>query len=285
MSNLLKRISAYFIDAVIVYLIVYLITSIPFVNFELDSYNAEQQKYGDAYTEYMDFTSDLKEFYDDGKITLNEYDKLKKNNSASYIKVLDKYYKDNKLTKSNYDKLLDKVYDDFKKIYKDSYYKINKYSTMYNIVYIVVLILYFVGFNVWTDGQTFGKKIFGLRIVNNKDSKKLTWVNYLIRTFVLYNLFYYFALLLGPYFLDVDGFYNWGYVWGNIRNYLEIFILVMIIFRVDNRGIHDLLAGTKVISGDSFVKANEDCDVIKKSDNKDSVKKRKKNAKIIVDEE
>ena len=297
MKKLFKRFCAYFIDIIIVYLLVYLLTSIPFVNVQLDDYNKAYKKYEKEYVSYMEFVSDLEDYYSDSKFTEKEYNKLKKGASSEYVNLLDKYYKDNKLTKTNYNRLIKDINKDFQKDYEKSYYNINKYSTIYNIIYIVVLMVYFVGVNIWFAGQTVGKKLLKLRIVSNKEDKKINWVSYLIRAVVLYNPIYYLIILVGPYFLGVSNFYDLALVFGNIRNYLEMFIIVMIIIRLDNRGLHELLSGTKVIYlDDKNINVSDDEEILEEKDEtleenviikKDnSVKKKKrKNKKIIIDEE
>lgn len=296
MKKLFKRFCAYFIDIMIVYLLVYVLTSIPFINVQLDDYNKAYKNYEEEYVSYMEFVSDLEDYYEDNKLTEKEYSKLKKNASSEYVILLDKYYKDNELIKTNYNRLIKKINSEFQDSYEKSYYSISKYSTIYNIIYIVLLLVYFVGVNIWLEGQTFGKKLLKLKVVSNKDDKKLSWINYLVRALVLYNPVYYLAILVGPYVFNVGSFYNWALVWGNIKNYLEMFIMVMIIIRLDNRGLHELLSGTKVMfldEKDSDVSLDEvmteDNDIIssdKEVIKKDKVvKKKRKNKKIIIDEE
>lgn len=290
MKKFFKRFCAYLVDVLVVSLIVYLFTSIPFVNFQLDDYNKSYEAYEKTYVDYIEFVSDLENYYEDNKLTRKEYDKLVKGANKDYIELLDEHYKDDELTKTGYSSLVKDLDRDFQKKYKNYYYNISKYSTIYNIIYIVVLLLYFVLGNIWFSGQTLGKKLLKLKIVSNDDSsKKVTWVNFLIRALVLYNPIYYLVILISPYLFNVNSFYSWALVFGNIKNYLEIIIMVMIVVRLDNRGLHELLSNTKVIYLDDVssslnVSYDNDYDIEKRSDNKGNVKK-KNEKKIVVDEE
>lgn len=298
MNKNLNRLLAYIIDILIVYLIVNSLSSAPIINKQLNSYNKYYKEYQETYNNYINFSQDLTKYYGDNKLTKSEHNKLIK----KYPKLksdLNKYYKNNKLSQKQYNKLTKKINQKFQTKYKKIYYKLNKYSIIYNVIYITVLLAYFVLFNILTNGQTLGKKIFKLKIINNKDPDiKVSILNYLIRTTILYNPIYYLAMLLVPYF-NANNFYTWSLIWSNIKNYLEVVIIVMIIIRKDNRGLHELLSNTKVISLDK--KSNELQEEKNKSDfnnsnknivtsteiikntNSTSERKKAKNKKKIID--
>ena len=56
---------------------------------------------------------------------------------------------------------------------------------------------YFIAFNKYTNGQTLGKKVMRLKIVNSKDidAKVPIW-SYLVRAIILYQPIYYLVKLL-----------------------------------------------------------------------------------------
>lgn len=303
MNKFFKRFLAYMIDIFIVSTVASCIMYIPGINKDTANYNKYYKEYNEMYNDYSEFIQKLNKYYKDNKLTSKEYEKLVSSNTE-YKKVVDKYYKDGKLTKSNYKKLSNKLDSDFGNEYKNVYYKISRYSIINNIVYIVVIFIYFVGINILTKGQTVGKKILKLKIVNNKNPQdNVSFISYVIRALVLYNPLYYLALVIGPCIFDVSSFYTWSLVWSNIKNYLEIVILVMIIIRADGRGLHDLLASTKVVmldennnvniddtktvideeSSNNDSKDSEEVLLIK-DDNSHSKKKSKKKKKVVIDE-
>lgn len=182
------------------------------------------------------------------------------------------------------------------KEYKTYYYKLNKSYKVNNIIYIALILLYFVGVNLLTNGQTLGKKVMKLKIVNNSDEyTKVSTFNYFLRALVLYNPLYYLMVLLGVELMSANSFYNWMIVWSNIQNYLQIVIMIMILARVDNRGLHELLSKTKVIEiDDNYVESiksedksnDEDIVILKnKSKTQNKSKKRHKPEKIVVEED
>ena len=310
MKKIFKRFLAYLIDLFIVSIISSCIMVIPFINVDRDNYNKNYKEYNELYTNYSKFSQDLTDYYEDDKLDEEEYEKLISENK-DYEEVVSKYYKDGKLSKKNYDKLSEEVGRDFQGEYKSIYYKLSKYSVIGNVVQVIVIFAYFVGINLLTKGQTVGKKIMKLQIINNKDSSsKVSLLSYFIRTLILYNPVYYLAIIIGVYVFSSSDFYNWALVWSNIKNYLDIVIVIMVVIRLDGRGLHDLLAGTRVITldevnnveSDSHVIVEEDKDdeknnvnedevLLIKSDNskatnkKNNKTKKKKSKKIIKEEE
>ena len=108
--------------------------------------------------------------------------------------------------------------------------------------------LYFVGFNVLTKGATLGKKLFRLRIVNNKNSNEdVSVLSYLLRALMLYQPIYYLARVVCVSFLGNGNYYDVINVIYSIHSYLEFAILTFVIVRLDGRGLHDILAGTRLI--------------------------------------
>ena len=249
MFYLAKRFIAYLIDMMVIMIIVYTISSIPFINTNKEKYNEEYNKYLENYNEYYSFRLDLLEYYEDEELTTKEYKKLVKN-SEFYQSILDKYYKDNKLSKKSYNKLIKEIDETYNKEYKKTYYKLEKYNLCYNISYTVVVLLYFVGFNILTNGATLGKKLLRLRIVSNKDNTKVSVINYIIRCILLYQPIAYLTKLITINFLSVNDFYNLNSIVYNIHSCLEFIILTFMMVRLDKRGLHDILANTKVISLD-----------------------------------
>lgn len=114
------------------------------------------------------------------------------------------------------------------------------------LVDIVCSLLYFGVLPFFMDGQTFGKKLFQLRVVSAND-KSLNLINYLLRAVVLRNILISIALILVIYFMDASNYYA-VYQNVNLVGYIIMYInLFMIVMRQDNRGLHDFVANTQVV--------------------------------------
>ncbi len=248
MKTILNRVFAYAVDLLILLLVSSILTNISFLNPQLKNYNKYYGQLSDYAKEYNSFISDLEKYYKDGELSEENYTKLIENHKK-YEENLSKYYEDSKLSKKEYKKLESETELDYQKKYEDLAYKIAKNSSISSAIYIIVTILYFGIFNLITDGQTLGKKLFKLKIVSSvSDDSKPNIVSYLIRSVLLYNTIYYLVSLIGIYTLNKENYYLVTNIVYQIQYYIQIIIICMVMLRTDGRGLHDILAKTKVIS-------------------------------------
>lgn len=254
MKKIFKRFLAYIIDMLIVYTIIMGLTSIPFLNPSNSKYNTYYHKYVKIYSEYTNFAKDLSDYYQDKDLSNKEYKALISKYS-SFKDKMSKYYHDGKLTSSNYKKLSKDISREYEDKYKKINYKLSKCSIVGNIIGALVITGYFMACNILMKGATIGKKIMGLRIVSVQDGSVLNW-QYLVRVLILYNPLYYLGVVIASMISDANTFYTSSIILGNIRNYLSAIIMIMVMVRIDNRGLHEILSNTKVIFDDSKVSSN-----------------------------
>jgi uncharacterized RDD family membrane protein YckC len=128
----------------------------------------------------------------------------------------------------------------------DITYDIDYSNVLSMIVEVVLLILYFIVFQFYNKGQTFGKKLMKLRVVNNNGNEltlNQVTCRALIIDSILINLFMIAALLFSG-----RNYYYYASLSLQILSGIIIFVtLMMIFFRKDGRGLHDVVTGTKVI--------------------------------------
>ncbi len=143
-------------------------------------------------------------------------------------------------------------------------YKINSNGYIYTIGNIVIVFLYYGVFVYFTKGQTLGKKIMGIKVVSNKD-KELKLYNYFIRTFILNGVILSILTLIAICFKE-STYLNIYTMASNFDMILMIVLFLMVLFNKDGRGLHDILAGTKVIDVRNELiseENNEEVEVIK----------------------
>ena len=160
-------------------------------------------------------------------------------------------YKDKYQEKyKEYTELIQKNTEEGSQEFKDEIIEVNyevyKYRTYSSIISAGALILYFGVLQLVLDGQTLGKKIMKIRVVSNKD-KKLNFWSYLIRIVVLNNIWLSLLNAGAVYVVSGVKFYYVTYVIGMISSLVYMLNLIMIMFRNDNRGLHDMIAGTRVV--------------------------------------
>lgn len=128
----------------------------------------------------------------------------------------------------------------------DITYNLSKTGLATSIITLVVTTLYFVGFQYINRGQTLGKKLFKIQVVDS-ENKKLKFYQVLVRALLIDKIATnaISAILISTLSKDT-------YLTGS--QYVELvdmaimaasFILIM--FREDGKGLHDMIAGTKVV--------------------------------------
>lgn len=196
---------------------------------------------------------------------------------------LDPYKDKYKDAYEKYNEVVQKSTEDEKNDYKNEIielnYEVYKYRTYSSMFSATALILYFGVLPLVMNGQTLGKKIMKLRVVSNNE-KKLNFWKYLIRIVILNNIWLSLINVGAVYVVSGVKFYYVTYVISMLSSLIYMLNLIMVMFRKDNRGLHDMVAGTKVIlvSNDVVVESVEEVkkDVIKEKVDKVSKKKSSK---------
>lgn len=130
--------------------------------------------------------------------------------------------------------------------YKELNYETYRYGAVSSGITIVTLVLYFGFLQYFMKGQTPGKKLMKLKITSNTD-KKLNIGNYLLRVLILNNIWLMLINIICVFTFNSTVFYRLGSIIGLLSNTMYMINLIMVMFRTDNRGLHDILAGTKVV--------------------------------------
>ena len=156
--------------------------------------------------------------------------------------------------------------------FSDISYIVNKESVQVSIVSVVLSTIYFVVLAYYMNGQTFGKKIMKIQVVS-ANSKKLTMNNYLIRSLIVDSILMNTISIVTILFLEKSSYLKVYDATSTIFGAIYVVIFAMILFRQDGRGLHDLLANTKVISlNDKKVLNEETIKEEKKATKKEVIK-------------
>lgn len=164
--------------------------------------------------------------------------------------------------------------------FNDISYIVNKESVQVSIVSVVLSTIYFVVLAYYMNGQTFGKKIMKIQVVS-ANSKKLTMNNYLIRSLIVDSILMNTISIVTILFLEKSSYLKVYDATSTIFGAIYVVIFAMILFRQDGRGLHDLLANTKVISLNDKKVLNEETI---KEEKKETKKEVIKDAEIIEKE-
>lgn len=137
--------------------------------------------------------------------------------------------------------------EEFTSRYKDIVYDLDYTNTLVSLSQTVVFILYFIVFQYYNKGQTVGKKLMGIKVISTKD-KQLTLDQMAIHALIADSIIINLLLVASVLFIGRE-YYYYASLGLQLINYSVIIVaLLMIIFRKDGKGLHDVLANTKVIS-------------------------------------
>lgn len=125
-------------------------------------------------------------------------------------------------------------------------YELQKSNVTTNIVSVTLYIGYFVVFATLNKGQTLGKKLLKIKVVNKDGNKPSIW-NMLLRSLFIYNII---SALFSIIFVNLLSVNTFTYIY-TIVGYVEFFVIIvsffMVTYKKDGRGLHDMIAGTSVI--------------------------------------
>lgn len=128
----------------------------------------------------------------------------------------------------------------------DSNYQLQKSSVPTNALQVVLYVGYFIVFGYLNKGQTVGKKLCKIKVVNKDGNLPSVW-NMIVRSLLIYGIF---TLLYSIVFVNILDKYIFTYGYMLIDYTIAIFVMIaffMILYRKDGRGLHDVIARTYVI--------------------------------------
>lgn len=149
-----------------------------------------------------------------------------------------------KLTNLMNDYMAEKVtIEEFTEQSEDLNYDLTKATYISSVAGIVVYILYFVVFQAYNSGQTFGKKWLKIQTVKSDDSM-VDIDTLLIRGLIPYGLLVNFILVIAILFINKNVYLTINNILNNIH--MIIIFITLLMMMIKSRGLHDYLAKTKV---------------------------------------
>ena len=129
---------------------------------------------------------------------------------------------------------------------QDLNYQIQKCSVSTNVVYLIVSIIYYVVFQYLNKGQTLGKKLLKIKVVN-KEGNTPSLYQMILRTFITNQIFTYLVTILLVLLVTKEQFLS---LYQTLNSLATIFIIVsalMILYTNNLQGLHDKMAKTLVV--------------------------------------
>ena len=245
MQKFFKRLAAYVVDIFIINILATLVASISFINPQYALYTADYETYLELYNQRVEVMDDIDSAYGDQVISTEELDNLK-NDYTYFGTEFDVLNDKTEVTQEDIDGLKESIANSYNDQFYDINYSLEKNMMIYNVIYIVMIIIYFGLLPIFTNGQTIGKRLLRLKVVT-KDGKDAGFVRYTVRSLILYQSVFTIIQMILVGTLSVDNYYTAIDFVTIARDLVYYVILFMVMVRIDGRGLHDFIAGTKVV--------------------------------------
>ena len=245
MQKFFKRLAAYVVDIFIINILATLVASISFINPQYADYTADYETYLELYSQRIEVMDDIDSAYEDQAISAEELDNLK-NDYTYFGTEFDVLNDKTEVTQEDIDGLKESITNSYNDQFYDINYSLEKNMMIYNVIYIVMIIIYFGLLPIFTNGQTIGKRLLRLKVVT-KDGKDAGFVRYTVRSLILYQSVFTIIQMILVGTLSVDNYYMVIDFVTIARDLVYYVILFMVMVRIDGRGLHDFIAGTKVV--------------------------------------
>lgn len=125
-------------------------------------------------------------------------------------------------------------------------YELTKRKLPVNVATSVVFIGYYIIFAYFNKGQTLGKKLLKIKVVNDKGERPSIW-NMVVRGLLIYGIVTTLYSTISINFLDMEKFNYSVSVISAIESMIIIVSILMMLYKKDGRGLHDIIAKTNVI--------------------------------------
>jgi len=122
-------------------------------------------------------------------------------------------------------------------------------SVISYIIEVALIVLYFVVFQFYNNGQTIGKKIMGIKIASI-DDRELTINDYLYRSIIIDAVLANILVIILVLFMSKNYYFYFSFTLQIIQIILLLVTIFMILFRKDRRGLHDLASHSQVVMTD-----------------------------------
>lgn len=126
-------------------------------------------------------------------------------------------------------------------------YDYQKENILSTGISLALTIAYYIVFQYLNKGQTIGKKLMNIKIVDKDTEKEISLVRYIIRSLLIYNLLSGVISIPLLYILKQNAFFTIYYILSITEILFILLSFIFVLYKKDKRGLHDILANTVVI--------------------------------------
>ena len=125
-------------------------------------------------------------------------------------------------------------------------YEYQQEAKMINTLSLVLTFAYFCIFQFLNKGQTIGKRLLKIKVVN-KEEKEPSFLTIFLRTFITQGFLTTGISLISIFILNKEMYMEIYFILNILMSIFIVVCALMILYRKDRRGLHDMIAGSIVI--------------------------------------
>lgn len=147
------------------------------------------------------------------------------------------------------DKLLEKSItpEEYLKEYQDLIYDYQKENILQSGISVALTIAYYVVFQYMNKGQTLGKKLLNIKVVDKDTNQPISILKGLLRSFILFSILSGTLCILFLYILNKNTYFTAYSILLMIEGLFTLITMILVLYKKDSRGLHDLMTNTIVI--------------------------------------
>lgn len=131
--------------------------------------------------------------------------------------------------------------------YQDLLYDYQKENVLQSGISVALTVVYYVVFQYMNKGQTLGKKLLKIRVVDKDTQKPVSILKGLLRSFLIYSLLSGIASILFLYILNRSVYFLSYSTLLIVEAIFTLVTVVLVLYKKDGRGLHDMMANTIVV--------------------------------------
>ena len=135
----------------------------------------------------------------------------------------------------------------YAKEYSNALYDYQKENVLQSGISVALTIAYYAIFQYMNKGQTIGKKLLRIKVVDKDTKESPTIIKGLIRSLIIFSILSGTLSILFIYILNKENYFISYLSLLSFELIFSLITVILILYKKDGRGLHDIMANTIVV--------------------------------------
>ena len=131
--------------------------------------------------------------------------------------------------------------------YKIVLYDYQKENVLKSGISVALTIAYYVVFQYMNKGQTIGKKVLNIKVIDKDTNKPISILKGLLRTLIVFSILSGTLCLAFLYIFNANNYLYSYFTLLLLEGAFTLTTIIFVLYRKDRRGLHDMMTNTIVI--------------------------------------